>query len=132
MTPGQSMAPAVKHQNKTSLQAASFHDPGFLVKKRLPCRHQSTYTAHIHHATIYPAFTPLANTTTLTPLTYTTPKSVAMPLTNALCFFQKPGNDGTEGCLASVLRLRWNHGISSQSLATPASCSPAQCKGSGT
>ena len=34
---------------------------GFLVKKRLPCTHHYTYSAHLH-------------TTTLTPLTYTAPQ----------------------------------------------------------
>ena len=38
---------------------------GFLVKKRLPCTHHYTYTAHLHCATAFAHIAPLA------PLTYT-------------------------------------------------------------
>ena len=50
---------------------------GFLVKKRLPCAHHYTYTAHLHCATAFARTAPLAyaaRTATLTPLTYTAPQ----------------------------------------------------------
>ena len=44
------------------------HREGFLVKKRLPCLHQSTYTAHIHCTKYTPAPTqPTYSTYIVTP-----------------------------------------------------------------